>query len=79
MQDRKQRRLAGAAQIQIARIEQTARLQVAHGREQRFFQMRIVLFDFTEEAPDGFAHGAGPQRTAARNDRRAERFRETGW
>src|ERR1700677_3242052 len=39
--------------------------------------MRIVLFDFTEQASYRLAHGTGSLGTAARGDRRAERFRKT--
>src|SRR5579872_6873914 len=38
--------------------------------------MRMVLLQLREQAANGFAHGSGPLRTAARNHRRAQRFRE---
>ena len=38
--------------------------------------MRIVLLDLAEQAADGLAHRAGPQRTSARSDGRAHGFRE---
>src|SRR5271170_4249861 len=37
--------------------------------------MRVVLLDFAEQAADRLAHGSGPERAAAWNNRRPQGFR----
>src|SRR5260370_33723796 len=64
-------------QIQIPRIEQAVRLQIAHGREQRLFQVRVILLDFAEETANGLSYRARPERAAARHNRRTQRLRKT--
>src|SRR6185312_1104747 len=41
----------GAVEIQIARVEQPLWLDVTHRRQQCFFEMRIILFEFAEQRP----------------------------
>ena len=51
----------GPVQIQIARVQQALQLDVAHGREQRLLQVRMLIFELREHAADrveGFRVGA---------------------
>ncbi len=71
--------MVNAVQIQETGVEKPIRLQITHGRQKRFPQMRVILLDFTEQAADGLSHGAGPFRTAARARWARPETRRIGW
>ena len=58
--------------IEETGIEQTTGLDLAHGGEERFFQERVFLLNFTEHIAECAADGAGFLGAAAGDDGRAK-------
>ena len=59
-------------EIKKTGVEHAAGFDVAHGRQQRFFEAWVVAFEIGEDVPKAPANGAGFLRTAAGNDRSAQ-------
>src|SRR5579875_2654677 len=61
-----------AVEIQKARVQQPARLDPAHGGEQRIFDSGVVALELGQDIAQTAPNRAGFLRATARNDRRSE-------